>query len=1356
MQETMFQISLEDNPQPLSVNGEVEALLGFSPEDFLSGKVILQDCIHRDDGDIAQRLFCADGEGRGGVVNLRVRGADGRIRCVKGRYEKAFDASSGQLVLTLGMRDARSIMEPGDGALAANLKALLEDTTDFIYVKNSNHVMLAASKAVAGLTTGVEDWTALAGKTDYDLHPEKEADRYYRLEKQLFSEGRCVNEIQQIVSRDGSKHWIDNRKYPVNGADGTVAGLFGIAPEITSKLEAAKKLEESEESLREAQRIGGLGSFVLDIASRAWKVSEELCELLGIGPDYDPAFAGLWPLVHPDDHAALEERFQGYFAGERKEFDSEYRIIRQTDGAVRWVLTKGRLEFDGEGKPATLRGTVQDITERKQSNEALRKSEESLRQAQSIARLCSYSLNLQTGEWRGSETLEAIFGVSADHPRTVAGWEEILHLEDRERMAGSLARELERRSTSYDAEYRIVRPLDGVVRWLKGMGRIEYAADGSPLLLHGTIQDITDSKTVEQALRESKNLLQLFIRHAPVALAMFDREMRYLAVSERWLSMFDLEGCNLIGTCHYEVFQGLPESWKDEHRLALGGNTLQTGEGALKREDGREQWLRRRLQPWFTGDGEIGGIILFAEDVTAQKQAEERMQLAASVFTHAREGIVITDAEGTILDVNETFTRITGYPRDEVLGQNPRILKSGLQGAEFYRKMWHSLLENGQWSGEVWNRNKGGDIYPEMLTISAVRDEGGQTLRYVALFADITELKDQQRKLERIAHYDTLTGLPNRVLLADRLRQAMVHAQRRRRSLAVAYLDLDGFKEINDNHGHIVGDQVLSTLALRMKFALRESDTLARMGGDEFVALMLDMPGPDDALPVLERLLEAAGKPVRVGAHSLRVTASIGVVYFPQVEEVDADQLLRQADQAMYQAKLTGKNRYHIFSPLQDFSVRSRYESLEHVREALANCRLVLHYQPKVNMRTGKVIGAEALLRLQHPERGLLSPAMFMPATEDHPLAIEIGEWVIENALAQMEAWKAEGISLPVSVNVSGFHLQRPDFAGRLRTLLAAHPLIEPSDLELEVLESSALVDVIQASEVLEACHRMGVTIALDDFGTGYSSLTYLKQLPAHTLKIDRTFVSGMLDDREDLSIIEGVLSLAKAFRRQVIAEGVESAEHGVMLLKLGCVLAQGYGISLPVPAPDLLAWMKSWRPDPRWAQVRALQNGNRSLLISGVEHREMHAGLKAFLEGRRCTPPAASIQGCRLSEWLDSKVRAGYGAHPAVRAIGHNHQQFHAIVQEILEMIEGGKKKECLARVTELRNVRDELLNQLEVISAMRNGKLRPVSRSTLSEKALQADPAKEGKRSYRMHAVKKSDGHQPGVRRPASIYPE
>jgi diguanylate cyclase (GGDEF)-like protein len=406
-------------------------------------------------------------------------------------------------------------------------------------------------------------------------------------------------------------------------------------------------------------------------------------------------------------------------------------------------------------------------------------------------------------------------------------------------------------------------------------------------------------------------------------------------------------------------------------------------------------------------------------------------------------------------------------------------------------------------------------------------------------------------------------------------------------TLAVAYLDLDFFKNVNDQPGHAVGDELLIAVAHRLRESLRDADTLARMGGDEFVAVLIDLESAEVSLTMLERMVRVAAEPVAIGDLWLQVSASLGVTFYPQEQEMDADQLLRQADQAMYQAKLEGKNRYHLFDAVQDSSIRGHHESLENIRLAMERSEFVLYYQPKVNMRTGSVVGAEALIRWQHPQRGLLAPAAFLPATEDDPIAVAIGEWAIDTALRQIETWRADGLDLAVSVNIGARQLQQNDFVERLRGILAQHAQVDPSRLELEILETSALKDMAQVSQVIEACAQFGVLFALDDFGTGYSSLTYLKRLRVTLLKIDQSFVRDMLDDPDDLAILEGVIGLASAFRRDVIAEGVETVAHGTRLLQLGCDLGQGYGIARPMPGAAMPEWAATWRPAPQWLQEK-------------------------------------------------------------------------------------------------------------------------------------------------------------------------
>jgi diguanylate cyclase (GGDEF)-like protein/PAS domain S-box-containing protein len=694
-----------------------------------------------------------------------------------------------------------------------------------------------------------------------------------------------------------------------------------------------------------------------------------------------------------------------------------------------------------------------------------------------------------------------------------------------------------------------------------------------------SIRDITERKLGQASAEQYRAVVQASMDGYWIT----DNNGRILEANDSMCAMHGYTRDEIVGL-------HIPDLEADESQADFQAHTRQMIEKGHVRFEARH---RRRDGSVFHVDvsvlhtpalGEL--FFAFVRDISERKAAEEKLQLAASVFVHSREGIIVTDPQGAIIEVNAAFTRITGYTREEVLGRNPGLLKAGRHTQEFYQDLWKAVHTEGFWAGEVWNRKKNGEVYAELLTISTITGVQGQVSHYVGLFSDITKVKEHEMQLDLIAHFDPLTNLPNRLLLADRLHQAMSQAQRRSQSVAILYIDLDGFKAVNDKHGHEAGDLLLIATASHMKQALREGDTLARLGGDEFVAVLTDLDNTADSVPLLGRLLGAASAPMPYGDFLLQVSASIGATFFPQHEDIEADQLLRQADQAMYQAKIAGKSRFHIFDPEQDRSVRGHHESLQRIAQALGAHELVLYYQPKVHMRSGKVIGVEALLRWQHPEKGLLSPAAFLPVIEDHPLAIEVGEWVIATSLHQISVWRADGLKLRVSVNLGALQLQSANFVTRVGELLAAQPDVSASDLEFEVLETSALQDIAVVSRVMQQCIGMGLSFALDDFGTGYSSLTYLKGLPVATLKIDQSFVIDMLHDTDDLAILRGVIGLATAFRREVIAEGVETTKHGLLLLSLGCELAQGYGIARPMPAQDMPAWLTHWRTNPAWANA--------------------------------------------------------------------------------------------------------------------------------------------------------------------------
>lgn len=466
-------------------------------------------------------------------------------------------------------------------------------------------------------------------------------------------------------------------------------------------------------------------------------------------------------------------------------------------------------------------------------------------------------------------------------------------------------------------------------------------------------------------------------------------------------------------------------------------------------------------------------------------------------------------------------------------------------------------------------------------------DERGTPIRMSGTIQDITPLKESQRRLERMAFFDSLTSLPNRTLLSDRMRRAIAQCRRKEgQVLGVCYLDLDGFKAVNDQRGHAVGDQLLIEVAKRLQSCTRSIDTVARLGGDEFVVLFCGLEDGAAIENAVSRLLQTSSEPYHVGGMRALVTLSIGVTIFPFDAADEPDVLLRHADHAMYEAKRNGKNRMHFFDTESERRYRDHQQQYARLVEALANGEFRLFYQPKVSLETGKVVGAEALMRWLHPEQGLLAPGSFLHVIEATELTMPVGEWVLQEALAQRQRWHELGIDLEVSVNIFGLHLQRADFAERLQTILAAYPALDPAGLELEILETTALEDLDEVTERVLECKRLGVRFSLDDFGTGYSSLTYLRKLPVERVKIDRFFIHDMLGNAEAREVVHGIVGMAHGLGRDVVAEGVESLALGVPLVGCGCDIAQGYGIARPMPAEEIPAWLEKWTPPVLWQEA--------------------------------------------------------------------------------------------------------------------------------------------------------------------------
>jgi len=561
-------------------------------------------------------------------------------------------------------------------------------------------------------------------------------------------------------------------------------------------------------------------------------------------------------------------------------------------------------------------------------------------------------------------------------------------------------------------------------------------------------------------------------------------------------------------------------------------------------------------------------------EIQQRKQAEQGLRLSAKVFESNTEAIMITDAAHHIVMVNQAFTDITGYQADEVMGKDPKLLSSGKMPGAFFEQFWDSLVAHDMWRGEIWNKRKNGEIFPEWVTISVLRDESLKITHYIAVYLDITERKQEEEHIKYLANYDVLTGLPNRYLLMDRVEQGISSAQRKQGKTAVMFIDLDHFKNINDTLGHDVGDELLKQVAIRLKACLRRTDTIARQGGDEFVAVLTELNAEDEVIYVAEKMIESLQAKFELQGYHLSITPSIGIGIYPGDGE-DTVELMRNADLAMYQAKHKGRNNFQFYAPEMNTKAVERLKLETHLRTAIASQQLMVYYQPKVNVLSGVMTGMEALLRWKHPEMGFISPALFIPVAEDSGLINEIGDWVLRQTCLQARLWQAQGCEIvPIAVNLSARQLKQGDLATRILIILRDAGL-DARYLELEITESMLMEMGEGDLANIEQLRAAGVMMALDDFGTGYSSLSRLKNLPLDRLKIDQSFVRDIVTDPDDASIVSATAVLAHALGLCVTAEGVETQEQLDFIKSLHCEEYQGYLFSRPVPAEEVKRFFK-------------------------------------------------------------------------------------------------------------------------------------------------------------------------------------
>jgi len=719
---------------------------------------------------------------------------------------------------------------------------------------------------------------------------------------------------------------------------------------------------------------------------------------------------------------------------------------------------------------------------------------------------------------------------------------------------------------AYEVEYRII-DATGIERWVAENGQPMVIEDGS-VRVDGIVADISERKhnemRIEGLLAEQSAILDNVMFGV-----MFVRHQRVVSVNRRCEELFGYANDSLTGGSTALIFpsQEAFDTVDQQHYAVLAEGKYVTEERQYRHRDGSVFWC---LVSGFALDAlrpHEGSIWVFA-DITERKLAEEKLRLSATVLEHIADGVMVTDTAGRIVAVNPAFTQITGYTEAEVLGAPSSLSRQGRYDTEFYHGLWQDLADTGFGRGDIWNVRKNGDTYLESLTVSGVRDTEGAVTHYVAVFSDITKVRQSQDQLDHMAHHDPLTSLPNRLLFHDRLNHALQRAVRGQEQLAVLFIDLDRFKNVNDTLGHHVGDELLKQVAGALAGQLREGDTLARLGGDEFIVLLENVDA-FGAGHVAEKLVTMFEQPFIVADYELFVTGSVGISMFPG-DAADLNLLIRNADVAMYQAKARGRNGYQFYAPSMTGEGVERLRLEAMLRRSIEKNEIFLNYQPQVDMASGRLVGVEALVRWQNPELGLVPPGRFIPVAEDTGFINQLGKWVLEEACRQMVRWEAAGLVVPkMAVNLSVKQFERGSIVGMVGAILRETGLA-PQRLQLEVTES-VIMNTGDALAFIKDLHAIGVGLAIDDFGTGYSSLAYLKQLPVQTLKIDRSFIQDIATDSNDEAITIAIIQLGKSLNLSVIAEGVETEQQAVFLQRHGCRHAQGYHFARPARADAIL-----------------------------------------------------------------------------------------------------------------------------------------------------------------------------------------
>jgi len=992
----------------------------------------------------------------------------------------------------------------------------------------------------------------------------------------------------RVMDAKGQWRWLMSRgTVAKRDAQGRPASLIGMDVDITAHREAEEALQSAEAKYTTFYQTLPDPAGITRIADGCYiDVNPAFCELLGFTREevLGRTSSELHIWANEQERKRLLETYQ------REGKVDRLPLVAQSKGVqVPGLMSARSVLVNGENCFVFV---FHDMTEAQRTSDELRALYHQLQQAGRLARLGAWEDERGRGLVYWSDVCFDIHGLSPNQPPPSDYIDRHVAPQYREALREKFRQSIRSR-TEWSMEMEVYHA-DGHLLWVRASGE-PVIENGRVVKVRGVMQDIDEAKRADQRLRQSEERFSRIFHLMPYPMGLSHRsDGRYVDINPAWVDMLGIPREEAIGRTAVEL--GI---FTAEDRQRLMEQVSQTGhlsdyEVTLNVRNGPRRTVLQSMRA-TEFDGEPCWLFS-VHDITDRKrnevQVREREALLSLTISAASLGLWDWDLQTGLVTGDRRWRAMRGLPTTgdttAAVQWTTAIAPDDIDRitAELARHTAHL----GTPFDATWRLNQPSEPVRWVRNLGKIVgfDEQGRPARMLGVAIDVTPQREQEVMLQRLALYDALTGLPNRVLLARKLQECMAQARDTGKQLGVAYLDLDGFKPVNDRLGHGAGDRLLVVVGGRLTRALQPVDTVARLGGDEFVILMPGLESVADCERILGRVMESVSAPYTLDTERVVVTASIGYTIFPQ-DDADADTLLRHADQAMYAAKQAGRNRFHQFDAAQERAVQLLRAQGHYLREALAQAQFTLYLQPKVDMRSGTVVGAEVLSRWLHPERGLVPPGEFLPLLEGTDLEIGFGEWVAEAALTVLEQLQDRGMPMPLSINIAAQHLQQPGFADWVAGCLARHPRVPAHLVEIEITESAALYDLSAVADTLNALRAMGVTVALDDFGTGYSSLTYLRRLPMDTLKIDQSFVHGMMGDPGDLAIVQGVIGLARSFGYRVIAEGVETVEQGQMLLQLGCLQAQGYCIARPMPLEDFIGWTPHWQPPAGWRRNRPI-----------------------------------------------------------------------------------------------------------------------------------------------------------------------